>query len=289
MSFGQSEISRDRGEPISLVLFRYGTDANDIFAYTDGEEDFPFQGVTYRAVPLQIGEITSSGTLDQATLGITVPQDSGIADLFRLRPPSAVVTVIIRQGHVNDLDADFIVGWSGRVTGFEVDAATDEASLGCEPISTSMQRTMLRRHWQYGCPLVLYGPQCRASRAASTVTRVVLGVSGAIVSFDPAWESASRRVKYQGGMAEWFDLNGRREVRRILNCFPDGKVQLGNAADGLSAGGSVNLILGCNHKTGIPSLHDDGDCTPLFNNILNFGGDPWIPLENPVGIKNNFY
>lgn len=289
MSFAEHEVSRDRGEPINLVLFRYGSGEGDVFAYTDAEQNLPFQGYTYTSIPLDIGEISSSGTLDQSTLSITVPQDSGIADMFRQRPPSTVVTVIIRQGHANDTDAQFIVGWSGRVTAFEVDGDSDEAAFGCEPISTSMMRTMLRRHWQYGCPLVLYGPQCRADRAASTVTRVAVDVSGAVVSLSAAWESEPRKAKYQGGIAEWTDALGRREVRRILSCDANGTVNLGNTADGLSAGDTIKLTLGCNHKTGIPSLNDGGDCGPLFNNILNFGGDPWIPLENPVGIKNNYY
>jgi hypothetical protein len=31
------------------------------------------------------------------------------------------------------------------------------------------------------------------------------------------------------------------------------------------------------------------DCQDVFNNILNHGGCPWIPLKNPIGNRNQYY
>lgn len=289
MSFGQYETSADQGEPILLALFRFGDGALDYYAYTDSEQTFPFEGIDYLPTSLGVGEINSSGTLDNSTLSITVPENLPLIDIFRLRPPSDVVTLTLRQGHANDPDAQFLVGWSGKVIAFEVDGDNDTATLGCEPISISMRRTMLRRHWQYGCPLPLFGPDCRANRAAATSTHTVVSTTGAIVVLAPTWATADRRPKYEGGVAEWLNPDGRRMIRRIIRCDADGTVVLATTADELVAGQPIQMVLGCNHKTGLPTLNDGGDCHPLHNNIKNFGGDPWIPTENPVGIKNNYY
>ena len=54
----------------------------------------------------------------------------------------------------------------------------------------------------------------------------------------------------------------------------------------LAVNDSVEVVVGCNHKA---YAEDDGDCQPLHDNILNYGGDRWIPLKNPIGTYNNYY
>jgi hypothetical protein len=49
---------------------------------------------------------------------------------------------------------------------------------------------------------------------------------------------------------------------------------------------SVSVVLGCNH---IAYAEDGGDCQPLHDNIVNYGGDRWIPLKNPIGDYNNYF
>jgi len=31
------------------------------------------------------------------------------------------------------------------------------------------------------------------------------------------------------------------------------------------------------------------DCSFFFDNILNYGGMPWIPHKNPIGLINLYY
>jgi hypothetical protein len=102
-----------------------------------------------------------------------------------------------------------------------------------------------------------------------------------------AWETCpppkkqeDRKNKYIGGIAEWMVADGRIERRSIVRRNGD---VLTFAADarGLLPGGTVSLVLGCDHTM--------DDCRQVHNNILNFGGQPEIPLTNPVGITNNYY
>jgi hypothetical protein len=77
-----------------------------------------------------------------------------------------------------------------------------------------------------------------------------------------------------------------KETRSILKLKGADKAQLllDSAAKGLVAGMSVSVILGCNKLAGLTD-----DCIVLHDNIHNFGGMPWIPTKNPIGIKNSFY
>lgn len=285
MSFAGNEISRDLGQPIDLYEFRYGEGENDIFRYTGGEKSLVFRPPgddidrTYTAISIWHDEIAASGTLDKSALSVNFAIDASITALFRDRPPSSVVSIIIRQGHANDTAKQFLVNFSGKVIGFSEDNEGNTVKLTCEAIGTSMKRNALRRRWQYSCPLALYGPDCRASEIDATDNFVVLGVSGSILVLPNGWRAEAVRNRYIGGKAKWTLPDGRSEIRTITQVNAD-SVLLNNRIVGLDPGESISLTFGCPHTMTGCKQH---------NNIQNFGGDPWIPLKNPVGIKNNYY
>jgi uncharacterized phage protein (TIGR02218 family) len=282
MSFGSQEESRQLGEPVNLYQFRYGPGANDVFCYADCEEEVVFNGLTFIPTPIDRDNITSKTSLDKAELEIRTLQDTQLANLFRYYPPSEVVTLVIFQGHNQDISQQWLAAWSGRVLGFKIDG--NMAHYTCLPVSTSMQRPGLRRHYQYGCPHLLYGQgagRCNANKAAATITRTVSALFSNAIELPNSWETDSaRKLKYANGMIEWTG-GGRTERRTILDIQSDNRLLLSGPVRNLTVGATVSISLGCNHKM--------DDCASLHNNIVNFGGQPYIPLKNPVGIRNNFY
>ena len=288
MSFAALETSTDRGEPIRLYEFRFGPGSGDVVGYTDSERDETFDGLLYAAIPIDCGEISSSGSLDKTTLLIQMFEGAGLTDVFRLYPSSSIVTAVIREGHANDPDADFKVGWTGRIVAFQIDAENNMTELTGEPVAASMRRAGLRRHWQYGCPHALYGPRCKASKSAASSNHVALAVNGAFVTLASNWKPDDRKPKYVGGLAQWTLPDGRIGLRTIVRSSVDGIILLSAPPAGLDPGETLTMTLGCNHKSGV-GPQPDGDCRPLHNNILNFGGQMFIPYKNPIGIRNNYY
>lgn len=280
MTFDNRESSRSKGRPVTLYLFEYGEGDEDYYGYTDSARNITADDHLYKAVPVDRQAITSSGSLDRATLDVRLPKDTDIARLFATWPPSTVVTLKIMQGHLGE--AQMLVAWAGRVLGRKVEG--DEAAFTCEPVHTSMKRTGLRRGYQYGCPHVLYGPQCKADQEAATQPCIVLGVSGAFITLPAGWDTAARRPKYVGGMVHWTLEDGRLERRSILRVQDDNLIILSGNAQGLKVGDTVNMVLGCNHKAGL-----EDDCIVLHNNIHNYGGQPWIPLKSPIGYINIYW
>lgn len=282
MTFANFETSRDAGKPVDLYYFRYGSDASAYYAYTDA--DFPITvdhgdgPVTYEAVPIKRGEISSTGTLDKSTLEVMTARDVALADLFRVYPPAQVVTLIIRQSHLDDPDEEFPVVWTGRIVASSR-RKDSSVSYSCEPVSTSMRRPGLRRHYQYGCPNALYGTQCGANKAAATVTATVDSISGTSVTLETGW-NAQPVAKYLGGMIEWTNDDGGQEMRTILRVTGDTLSCSGILRD-LVPAATISVILGCSQQM--------GDCKDVHDNIVNYGGQPWIPLKNPIGMYNNYY
>lgn len=272
MSFASRETSRHHGQPIALFRFGFG---NRIIGYTTSEKPVDFNGETYEPIAIERNAITQSGSLDKSMLNIRLPINSEIAELFRIFPPSDVVGVTIFQGHYDE--TDFLAVFVGRVLSCGRKGRT--ATLNCEPASTMMRRPGLRRRWQYACPHVLYGSQCRADRSAHTYVATVESIAAPSLIMSPGWQGPLQTRNFENGMIEWDGANGV-EVRNILQVTDDVLLLDGRMRD-LSAGSTVRVLPGC--------AHNMADCQNVFNNILNFGGDPWIPIKNPIGYVNQFY
>lgn len=284
MTFANYEESRDDGGVLQAFLFRDGTQD---YAYTNHTQELtishgaPLGDITYFPIPIQRDNINSNGTLDKSSLKIGMDIGADLAELFRVYPPSNVVTLTIFEGHADDPDSEFLAVWAGRIV--TAGREGSELVVSGEPIATQLRRPGLRRNYQYGCPHALYGSQCGASKAAATVAGAVASVSGTQVTLNAGWEGAFNPAKFLRGMAEWTNDDGQTERRSIIRISGDVLTLSGIPKD-LAATDSIDLVLGCNHKAFAP----DGDCQALHDNIQNFGGQPWIPIKNVIN-SNPYY
>lgn len=282
MSLPFFQSSRYRSQPIHLFHVVYGTGPSNQLFMTDNEKPISWMGNTWSVYQIKSTEISASGTLDKATVELRAPFTNPLTELFRMAPPDSVVVVTIYRGDANDPDQDYRSIWRGRVLGFSIEGV--ESRFACDPIGTSVKRPGLRRNFQYSCPHVLYGPSCRANRGAATQnTTLAAAPSGMQITVQLGWNGSRPTDKFQGGIATWTDPTGNTVSRTILQVSGGGGVNLllSGLPTGLAIGSAVALSLGCNHQT--------SDCSALFANIPNYGGQPYIPTRNPVGNSNNFY
>jgi hypothetical protein len=271
--------SRFFGRPVELYKFTYGPRAEDVHLYTDGETPIVHGGQTYSPVTIKRGPTSSNGTLDKTMLEVVLPHTLKVPQMFRIFPPSSTVSLTILQGQAGDPDAQFVVAWAGRIVSVSFEGI--EAKLSGEPISTSFRRSGLRRNYQYMCPHVVYGPHCRANKPSATTVVTVAAVSGRGVTLTSALGSAELHT---GGMIEWTTSAGLPESRTILEvgATTEGATTmlLTGIPTGMTAGMSISAVRGCKHTLSA--------CKNDHNNAVNFGGDPWIPMKNPIGNTSPF-
>ena len=273
------DANKRHAAPVELYLFSTGTEEDAYIAYTDAEEPVAFQGKVYQPITIQHGKIAASASLDKSTLGVEVPLGAEIAELFRIFPPAQVVGLIIRSGNQGDADQNFPVIWTGRVLSCARPEPNgpQKAVLSCEPASTSTKRSGLRRHYQTTCPHVLYGTRCKASQAAATVTAAATALGANTITFAAGWNGTRPAGKFTTGMTTWQGTRGLE--RRMILAVAGNTLTLAGPTTDLIVGADVDVALGCNHLM--------TDCQDLHTNILNFGGQPWIPLKNPVNHNNH--
>jgi hypothetical protein len=281
MTFDARESSRQLGKPVTLYLFVYGEIAGSppteaYFGYTDARTAITTGGYTYEPLAITRGSVTSQGNLDKSILPVRMPKDAGLVELFHVYPPSQVVTCVIKQGHIDD--GEYLVVFSGSVSA--VAREDHEAVVSCVPLQKSLRRTGLRRFYAYGCPHALYGSACQASEAAATVSSTVSALSGFTITPAGGWEGAFAYRAFRGGRVVWTSSTGIREIRQILSVSDAGVITVKGTVTNLATSDAIDIIAGCNHKR--------DDCEDVHNNIVNFGGQPWIPFKNPIRNYNIF-
>lgn len=292
MTYSAYESSIEQGGPVQLYRFVYGAEAGEYLAYTSHTAAVTVDHggsigiVTYSPIPVERGNIVSNGTLDKSAIKINLDVGTDLAELFRVYPPSSVVTLTIYEGHIDDPDVEFVVVWAGRVIAASREGS--ELQISGEPVSTQLRRTGLRRHYQYGCPLVLYGQDlgiggCGASKAAATVAGTVAAISGTVITLDAGWEGAFAAAKFVRGQMEWTPAGQSKQRRTILRVSGNDITLSGIPVD-LAVSDGVDVILGCNHRAFAP----DGDCEALHDTLVTYGGDPWIPTKNVIN-SNPYY
>lgn len=280
MSFEEHEKSPSSGGPITLYKFVVGPAVVDHLCYTDADTDIFHEFVKYSKTTIKRDEVSTTGSLNKTELKITMLSREAIVDVFRDYPPSFVVTVSISEGHFDDRDRQFLTIWYGRVLNCEI--VNNQVTLSCEPSSVSIKRPGLRRNYQRQCPLVLYGPDCLATR--TTVSCVLNSFIGNVVSLTPPGGGLPIGAEaYINGIMEWISTKtGRTEIRSVLGCVEeeDDSITITLSGPVSDIPGTFSLVKGCNHT--------ERTCIEWHDNIVNYGGQIWIPVKSPLGTTATF-
>lgn len=268
MTYEAAETSADQGRPVELYTFARGA---TLWRYTSADRDQVVGGDTYTRQVIQRSRIEQGSEMNRSGLKLTVPRDFPIAELYRVAPPGDVVAMTLRRLHLSDADGELATLWTGRVVNVAWSQDATQATITLEPVYTSLRRTGLRRMYGKLCPHVLYGPACKVNPAAFAVEGALTAV-GATTIAATAW-GAKPVGWFDGGYIEWAEGGGTE--RRFIVAHTGSTLTLDRRAPGLEVGAAVTAYPGCDHT--LQTCHDK------FDNVLNYGGTPFIPQKNPFG------
>lgn len=266
MAFETFEESLQSGEPIELYKF---TRQNYYWYFTSTDKDFTHDGQVWLAQPISRSSLEVNAGEERSELKITVPRDNEVAKMFVASAPSDMIGVTVYRLHSGDTDEKVI--WIGRV--LAVEWRGSEVVFDCEPANISLLRTGLRRLYSKQCAHRLYGQGCEVNRQNYNVTVALTSVNGDVISSNSFGSMATNYLA--GGILEYSTGNGLIERRMIMSNSGNNAV-ISNIIPGLASGATVVVAPGCDHTTGAAGC-------AKFNNLLNYGGFPYIPVKNPHG------
>lgn len=271
MGFVETEGSTRRAGPIRL--YRFQVDQFKFFRFTDNDKDFFYGDEIFTAIPISSPDVANTTLLENNPYEVTLPKRCDLAEYLKQYPPSFVMRAEVFMVHPETAPNDRRRVFVGKIINVSTRGA--EATISCDTLDSAFRNPGLRRTYQRQCPHVLYGPACRAPKIALDLVVLpltagpnTLALADVPVSVNPA--------HYLGGQVEWPVVDGR-VVRTIIQAFRDGttlRISVAGPTGSAAPGSTVSLFKGCDRT--------EDSCTQRFDNILNYGGQPWIPLENPV-------
>lgn len=270
MTHASVSASRADGVPVLLFTFTY---SGGTFHRSTALRPITVLGNTYTPLAISAGQLESRGDLepDGQIIPINLEITDTLVQLYVDYPPSEPVDVEVREHHLGQTEAPLL--WLGEISDLIVNE--NDANLKLAPVTEFFADDLGERTWSLLCPHTLYDADtCRASKAAATVTAVVDSIGGNTVNLPANWHGSFQFFKFTRGEASWTNAQGATEIRRITATSATSVVLTTDPRD-LLPGATITLALSCNRR-GI-----GGDCELVHNNIVNFGGHPWISLISP--------
>ncbi len=270
MTYNAQEVSQREGSPVELYLITRGITS---WTYTSADATESYLGGDYIPAPIIRSDIEDLAELNRAALKVTVPRDFPVSNQFIAYPPGEVVTLKIFRRHRTDGDTETKVIWIGRILSAQWKGS--ESHLNCEPISTSLRRTGLRRKYGRQCEHALYGITvggCNVVAADYRVLGTADAINGAVITVTAA---ATKPDDYfVGGFLWWQVADGRKDARMIIGHTGD-QLTLAATMPEVQVTDAVQLYPGCNHTI--------EQCDSRFSNSDNNGGFMFTPGVNPFG------
>jgi uncharacterized phage protein (TIGR02218 family) len=267
MTYQTYEESPYSGNPIELYEFARGT--AEYWRYTSSDTDQSYFGFVYEAVSIERNSFESSQNVEAVALTIKMPVTVEFPQIYIAAPPSDPISFTLRRFHGGDTEVVSI--WIGRVV--NVEFKEENVEITCESVYTSLKRPTLRRLYQRPCPHVLYSQavgSCNADQNTFKVVGTLSAVSGTIITSSTFGGYADGY--FTGGFVEI--VSGGHTNRRYITAHTGNNITLNLQLTGAAVGLDVDAYPGCAHNL--------NDCNTKFNNILNYGGMPWIPDKNPM-------
>lgn len=274
MTYDLNEKSAYGGRPVELYRFTKGT---SIWRYTDSDLDVVYNLETYATGwPFSRTEPELSREEKHAQLKISTALNHPIALMFADGAPSETIWVTVLRMHVGDTNSAVI--WQGKIRGVSWKASKGEAVLDCDPVDTVLGKMGFRQTFGPQCNKKLYSVRCGANEAANTFDAVITGISGLVVTSNSF--SSKPNQYYRLGELWIPTLN----ERALIVDHVGNSCTLKRPIKGLIVGAAGRAAAGCDHcwkkADGAP-----GDCIARFNNGINFGGWPFVPIKNPYAVS----
>lgn len=263
MSYNTVDQSVESGMPVELYKFNRGVQE---WNYTSNADIVMLLSVPYEPANISRSEITQSGEVSKDSITLKFPRDHEFVADFLGVAPDQQTTLTIFRGHLTDSDGEFAAYWKGRV--LSSSAAGSEVTLNCESVFTSLRRSGLRARYQLTCRHSLYSDSCGVIKAAYATPAYIQSVNAHVVVNNASGSTPDGT--FTGGMIELESGAMRFIVNHVGSTLYLSRPFVENIN-----GMTVNIFPGCDHLK--------STCQTKFNNLLNFGGFPYIPSLNPFG------
>lgn len=264
------------GLTMSVVeLFSISAVGMSSFNYTDGNEPISYAGFTYDPYPIMRDKISFSSDLKVDEVNLTFAKNWGV-DRAIVRDTLAGADVQIIRVSRDLPDSDYVILFDGNIGDTSIDELNVKAR--CQTLDFLNVELPLREY-QVACNWRVYDSYCGLTQADHSLTSTITGgVRNVLVGPNIAGTSQAAPLAdeyWTLGFVQSLSGNNDDVVRQVtshigmtVTVVPPFPFDFDLGTD------TVKLVLGCAHSV--------DDCEDVFDNIINYGGFPFIPNEDTM-------
>lgn len=271
MTYLAQEAAVETGKPLELYRF---ANLSTVFTYTSGNADYTYTSEVYVPRNITRNEATINSDQEPANLTLRLPADDEFVQRYRISAPPTRDKLTIYRLHLSDGGSpEVIVFFKGEVSSVAFEG--DDAIIAAEPSGVVLRRPIPRRSYSNLCGHVLYDRGCKISdtNPSFKFDVVVQSISGSNVTVTGAGIGTQAANFFVAGFLDKGSTERRMILAETVVNPTTMTFQIPLPFSELEAGNALVLRAGCNHSLTA--------CRTKFNNVVNFGGFPWVPTENP--------
>jgi len=238
------------------------------YKYTSGDVAVVYNGNTYNPATIERDSVQYDIKLEVSSLKIraariTIP----IIEYLAINPLDLYWIEVLKLFRDQaPLEASVVFLGQIKSVGFNGVAA----EVNCAGFETYLQRGVPRYRYSPNCNHVLYDSKCGLDKALYKADAVLTDLSSDGMELTSATFALEADDYYTFGYAE-FGVAKRMIVYHVGDI-----VRLNYRIPGLVSGNTVIVYAGCDLSIEM--------CRDKFNNVDNFLGFVWIPIDNPAAV-----
>lgn len=260
MPYTDSEHSARGGEPVELYRFNVGLTE---WLYTSADRQYTLASKVYAPTFIERDNLTASDEAPREAMDVRVARHNPVAALFNAQAPDGTMYLSIFREHRGI--SDFIQ--LGRWRVLAVNWQGSQAALKCQPMFTSLARTVLKKRFSLTCTHETFDPDCGLAKS-------LWATPATLTTHEGITMTATAFAAHPDGYFKGGELDaGSGRKRRILSHVGNA-ITLTTSIPGIGPGDAVTAYPGDDKRI-------EGDCLLRFANTANHGGFPYIPDSNP--------
>jgi uncharacterized phage protein (TIGR02218 family) len=254
-------------QPVEIYHIWQEGGAGSHWYYTSGDVAVVYGGHTYEPAPIKRDTIQFREGDEVSTLSLTASDLTGPIATYISSNPVDLYWIELRKFFRDQVTPAALVLFIGQIKSVSMNGA--EASVECVGFERMFNEPIPRFRYGPQCNWTLFDGRCGLNRASYKVTGTV--------TIEPGSRDLVLVAAALSGHEDGYFTLGVAETataQRLITNHDGDEATIRFAIGGLVDGASVDFYPGCDGRM--------ETCREKFNNLIRFGGHPYVPLDNPA-------